>query len=57
MLSVGIDEKYEAGAATIYVPGLVPFGNTVEIVIGAVIGEDPVYIKLDCTYRAGYATK
>ena len=40
--SVVDDVKYEAGAATIYVPGLVPLGSTVEIVIGATIDESPV---------------
>lgn len=37
-----VDSKYEAGAATIYVPGLVPLGSTVEMVIGPEMDEDPV---------------
>ena len=34
--------KYIVGATTIYVPGSVPLGMTVEIVIGPVIDDDPV---------------
>lgn len=41
MLSV-VATKYEAGATMIYVPGSVPIGRTVEIVIGPVIDDDPV---------------
>ena len=37
-----VDAKYDAGAATIYVPGLGPLGSTVEMVIGPAMDEDPV---------------
>lgn len=45
-----------AGWATMYVPGVVPTGGTVERVEGPERLSDPVYETVEVTKRPGWAT-